>query len=81
MWSYRVSLYFLMCLNTITVIFYKMSMEIKITAAKTKSNFIKQTCSINSTDMTMKAKYLPFFELMARELEKQSTETQRSISL
>lgn len=69
MWSYRVSLYFLMCLNTITVIFYKMSMEIKITATKTKSNFIKQNSSINSTNTAMNAKYLAIFELMARELE------------
>lgn len=54
-------------------------MEIKITATKTKSNFIKQNSSISSIDTAMKAKYLLRFELMARELEKQSNETQRSL--
>lgn len=68
-----------MCLNTIKVIFYKIFMEVKIIATKAKSNFIKQNSSIYSTDTAMKEKYSLFFELMARELEKQSNKTKRSI--
>lgn len=56
--------------NTITAIFNKIGMEIKITASKRKSSYVKENSAITSTVMERQEKFYPLFELIAQDLQK-----------
>lgn len=66
-----------MCFNTTTDSFCEMIMEIKITAVKQKSAYLKADSTLGSLKAASVDRYFPLFELMRKELQNNQEKNQQ----
>ncbi len=66
-----------MCFNKTTDSFCDLIMEIKITAVKQKTNYLKTDSTLGLTEATSAVRYVPLFELMMKELQNNQMKNQQ----